>query len=80
MALENEENKMIKATAPSYTAQALYPLLENKNSACAVKHTGDLDLVYCRNRTNDILNELKQEKKHYETVNKKIKNKFENGL
>lgn len=75
MALEKEETQMLKASAPSYTAQALYPLLENKNNATlrSSEHTTDLDLVYRLNRINDILNELKQEKKHYETVYKKYK-------
>ena len=49
------------ATAP------MYPILEKKNN------TGDLDLIYRLNWTNDLLNELKQEKKHYETVYKKYK-------
>ena len=53
MALEKEEIQMSKATAP------IYPLLKN------VEHKNNLkaDLIYRLNRTNDILNELKQEKK-----------------
>ena len=63
MALEKEEIQMSKATAP------IYPLLKNVEH----KNNTKADLIYRLNRTNDILNELKQEKKHYETVYKKYK-------
>jgi len=72
MALEKEEIQMLKATAP------IYPLLENAERPVAAalvcdKNNTKADLMYCLNRTNDLLNELKQEKKHYETVYKKYK-------
>ena len=60
MALE-KEIQMSKATAP------IYPLLENAERAQRAANT-KADLMYRLNRTNDLLNELKQEKKHYETV------------
>ena len=71
MALEKEEIQMLKATAP------IYPLLENAERPVAAalardKNNTKADLMYRLNRTNDLLNELKQEKKHYETVYKKI--------
>ena len=72
MALEKEEIQMLKATAPIYptlgsTAQALE---KNKQMDSTAE---SIDLVYRLNRTNDLLNELNQEKKHYETVYKKYK-------
>jgi hypothetical protein len=69
MALEKEETQMLKASAPSYTAKALYPLLENKNNATLRSTEYTTDLVYRLNR----INELKQERKHYETIYKKYK-------
>ncbi len=83
MALEKEEIQMLKATAPiyptlasaassaagcaSFTAQALE---KNKQTDSTAE---SIDLVYRLNQTNDLLNELNQEKKHYETVYKKYK-------
>jgi hypothetical protein len=69
MALEREEIQMLKASAP------IYPTLEkNKQTDSTADSTAEsIDLVYRLNRTNDLLNELKQEKKHYETVYKKYK-------
>jgi len=66
MALEKEELQMLKATAP------IYPTLleKNKQTESAAE---SIDLVYRLNRTNDLLNELNHEKKHYETVYKKYK-------
>ena len=37
------------------------------------KDTVDIDSIYRLYLINDILNELKQERRHYETVDKKIK-------
>ena len=83
MTLEKEEIQMLKATAPIYptlasaassaagcagsTAQALE---KNKQTDSTAE---SIDLVYRLSRTNDLLNELNQEKKHYETVYKKYK-------
>ena len=82
MALEKEEIQMLKATAPIYptlgerseprslSAPGSAALENNKQTESAAE---SFDLVYRLNRTNDLLNELKQEKKHYETVYKKYK-------
>ena len=77
MALEKEEAlgasaHVLKATAP------IYPLLENAERPVPTvlahdKKDTKADLMYRLNRTNDLLNELNQEKKHYETVYKKHK-------
>jgi hypothetical protein len=63
------EKENMNASAP------IYPILEENNYNCDRVPNTDTkaELLYRLNRTNDILNELKYEKKHYETVYRKYK-------
>jgi hypothetical protein len=62
----------LKATAPIYPTlgSAVQALEKHKQTDRAAE---SIDLVYRLSRTNDLLNELNQEKRHYETVYKKYK-------
>ena len=53
----------------------IYPIIEEENnySDRVLNTETKAELLYRLNRTNDILNELKHEKKHYETVYRKYK-------